>query len=889
MLSRRVKRLSVNLLGVLLLLAGLLGSRTDAMAAPFTPGNFVVVRVGAGSVALANVGTAVFLDEYTPAGVLVQSIALPTTATTSNTGAAALTLSGVAGSEGYPNLSTNGSYLSLTGYNISTGGTAGAASSVTTLGAAANNRVVVRVAADGSLDTSTRLADGYSGTNIRSAVTTDGSGFWTSGATGGVRYAPFGNDGATASTTVSLTPNNNRVVSIANGQLYVSSSTSTGTNYGISTVGSGLPTNSGNTNTIFVATPTTSSVYQSVFFDLDPNVPGVDVLYLTDSNTGIQKYTYNGTSWAAQGTITFGYAGGLMASRSAMSNAVTIYAASTSAAGGSVVSFTDPNTTLTGSIAGLTTTTIIPTSGTNKVFRGLSFVPQTAPSPQIFVSNAGTPTALAAGSTPYATASSPVVYYDVSGRYLTAAITVTAPADYEVSLTSTNGFGPSLTTPTPGPAATGGLVPPTRIYVRLKGTNTGVLTGTVANVSGSASQTVAVSGTVIAPTISTGIVGGPVCVGQSGASISVPFTSNGNFDSGNVFSVELSTAAGTFPGTGLATTSSTSPLTATVPAGTTSAGTYRLRVNASSPAINGSNNGTDLSIVNYQTTQVANLTPAAGDTQETLAWNNPASCVSHVVVVTSAGSAVTAVPAGAFTASAQFGSGTNLGTAANPNYVMYDGTGTSLKMMGLTNNTTYYSAVFVSNGDGYGPAVSTSSMPVTKPLPVELSGFTAARLPGGVALRWTTASEKNSDYFEVQRSPDGSVFSPIATVAGQGNSTRVSTYASLDRTAPAGAVYYRLREVDRDGETAFSPVLRVSSEALGFLIFPNPARATISFQTSAEASTTYRILNQLGQALRTGQTPPGVATLPVNDLLNGCYFLELQTEQGRVIRKFEKE
>ena len=50
-----------------------------ASAAAFTPGNIVVYRVGDGAAALAGTGTAVFLDEYTPAGVLVQSIAMPTT------------------------------------------------------------------------------------------------------------------------------------------------------------------------------------------------------------------------------------------------------------------------------------------------------------------------------------------------------------------------------------------------------------------------------------------------------------------------------------------------------------------------------------------------------------------------------------------------------------------------------------------------------------------------------------------------------------------------------------------------------------------------------------------------------------------------------------------
>src|SRR6516165_1575326 len=48
-------------------------------SAPFTPGNLVIYRVGTGTGSLINTGNPVFLDEYTPGGVLVQSIALPTT------------------------------------------------------------------------------------------------------------------------------------------------------------------------------------------------------------------------------------------------------------------------------------------------------------------------------------------------------------------------------------------------------------------------------------------------------------------------------------------------------------------------------------------------------------------------------------------------------------------------------------------------------------------------------------------------------------------------------------------------------------------------------------------------------------------------------------------
>ena len=94
----------------------------------FTPGDLVVYRVGTGTGALGSASTAVFLDEYSPNGTLVQSIAMPTTA---GGGYNPLTASGSATSEGNLTLSQNGENLVLTGYDATTG-VAGIASTLST-------------------------------------------------------------------------------------------------------------------------------------------------------------------------------------------------------------------------------------------------------------------------------------------------------------------------------------------------------------------------------------------------------------------------------------------------------------------------------------------------------------------------------------------------------------------------------------------------------------------------------------------------------------------------------------------------------------------------------------------------------------------------------------
>ncbi|GAA4353629.1 hypothetical protein GCM10023185_14460 [Hymenobacter saemangeumensis] len=185
-------------------------------------------------------------------------------------------------------------------------------------------------------------------------------------------------------------------------------------------------------------------------------------------------------------------------------------------------------------------------------------------------------------------------------------------------------------------------------------------------------------------------------------------------------------------------------------------------------------------------------------------------------------------------------------------------------------------------------ASSINGFPGLNPLPVELTSFTASRQPAGVALRWTTASEKNNAYFMVERSLDGKFFTAIGRVEGHGNSARTYAYGLLDGQAPQQQLYYRLRQVDTDGKSSLSPVVVVGgSESKDLTVFPNPAQQSISFL--AAGASPYRILNQLGQTLLHGTAETGLNMLPLDKLTAGSYLLELQTSQGRVVRKFVKE
>lgn len=202
-----------------------------AAQSPMTPGNLIAVRVGDGVTALTAAAAPVFLDEYSPAGALVQTFSLPTTASGNQH---ACTQAGTATTEGSISRTVDGRYFLVTGYAAAPG-----TLNVAQTTSAAVKRVVARIGLDGTIDTSTALDDAYSGGALTSAASVDGSEFWMAGShavtaagSGGVRHAPFG---ATTSTQTCSTVPSPRTVVIA-GESLLASSTSA-TSPGIYTIG----------------------------------------------------------------------------------------------------------------------------------------------------------------------------------------------------------------------------------------------------------------------------------------------------------------------------------------------------------------------------------------------------------------------------------------------------------------------------------------------------------------------------------------------------------------------------------------------------------------------------------------------------------------------------
>jgi hypothetical protein len=97
-------------------------------------------------------------------------------------------------------------------------------------------------------------------------------------------------------------------------------------------------------------------------------------------------------------------------------------------------------------------------------------------------------------------------------------------------------------------------------------------------------------------------------------------------------------------------------------------------------------------------------------------------------------------------------------------------------------------------------------------MPVELVSFNGTAAAGQVKLLWTTASETNNDYFTIEKSNDGVAFEPLGYVNGAGNSNIVTEYAFYDND-PFALSYYKLKQTDFDGTSAYSEIIAINTQA----------------------------------------------------------------------------
>lgn len=185
------------------------------------------------------------------------------------------------------------------------------------------------------------------------------------------------------------------------------------------------------------------------------------------------------------------------------------------------------------------------------------------------------------------------------------------------------------------------------------------------------------------------------------------------------------------------------------------------------------------------------------------------------------------------------------------------------------------------------PIIDKIAVDFVSVLPVHFLEFYPIVKEKGIELNWKTTQEINNNYFELFRSKDGVQFESIAKVPGNGNSSLESAYKFLDVAPAVGLNYYRLTQVDIDGNSkAYKTITaRFGSKAESMrLISSNTQNLMIGINsTEAKAGYIYltgtdgKILFQNNVMLRSGENQ---ISIPVSTLSRGLGFVTLKTGTG---------
>lgn len=165
-------------------------------------------------------------------------------------------------------------------------------------------------------------------------------------------------------------------------------------------------------------------------------------------------------------------------------------------------------------------------------------------------------------------------------------------------------------------------------------------------------------------------------------------------------------------------------------------------------------------------------------------------------------------------------------------------------------------------------------------LPFELTKFDAIKQNSAVFITWQTASELNNDYFSIEKSSVGKTFREIGRVKGMGTSYETNDYSFSDENPANGLNYYRLKQVDFDGQFSYSNIVSVDfSIRSKTLVYPSTTNGSLTIETDVDWDEVgeIQIFNSVGnlQLQDKFENTQGKTELDVSFLPSGAYFLKL--------------
>jgi alpha-tubulin suppressor-like RCC1 family protein len=162
-------------------------------------------------------------------------------------------------------------------------------------------------------------------------------------------------------------------------------------------------------------------------------------------------------------------------------------------------------------------------------------------------------------------------------------------------------------------------------------------------------------------------------------------------------------------------------------------------------------------------------------------------------------------------------------------------------------------------------------------LPVEFLDFKVKASGNQVYLEWVTASEKNNDYFLIQRSKDGINYETIGRVNGSGTVNYLSNYSFIDSNPYGGTSYYRLEQHDIDGDINYSAIRAINLGSADVVLYPNPFDKDINLVVPYPEEIKYdvSVTDLMGRVVYEGTFISNEKVTIGQELASGMYLIKI--------------
>lgn len=171
---------------------------------------------------------------------------------------------------------------------------------------------------------------------------------------------------------------------------------------------------------------------------------------------------------------------------------------------------------------------------------------------------------------------------------------------------------------------------------------------------------------------------------------------------------------------------------------------------------------------------------------------------------------------------------------------------------------------------------------LSQPLPVEMLSYGAYCQEGGAVLNWSTASESDNDYFELQKSDNGIDFYHLAKVKGAGNSTVKIDYTYEDETLIRDSRYYRIKQVDMNGKYEyFGPFSIQACQKGEYYAYYSASIINLNLNLEYSDYITVELRDMSGKIIShySEEMNQGLTTLELaNNLSSGIYLIAIYSE-----------